>query len=101
MGPHTGARFGLRMKMIMQATYRQRLPLQLEALEQREMLHGGVYPEVTLQTNFRDITIELYADDAPGTVQNFLNYINDGDYTNAIFHRSRLQLRAARGRFYQ
>lgn len=32
--------------------------------------------------------IELLATDAPKTVTNFLNYVNKGAYTNALFHRS-------------
>ena len=37
---------------------------------------------VTLKTNYGDITLELFADKAPATVENFLNYVNDGDYIN-------------------
>ncbi len=50
------------------------------------MLHGA-QPDVTLDTNFGQITIELFDDDAPGTVDNFLTYVADGDYVNSIFHR--------------
>ena len=32
--------------------------------------------------------VELLANDAPKTVTNFLNYVNKGAYTNALFHRS-------------
>ncbi|GEA13708.1 peptidylprolyl isomerase [Alteromonas sp. KUL49] len=42
---------------------------------------------VTLKTNFGDITLELFADKAPKTVENFLSYVNDGFYDNTIFHR--------------
>jgi Ca2+-binding RTX toxin-like protein len=38
-------------------------------------------------TNFGIFEIELFQDAAPQTVQNFLHYINDGDYTNSFFHR--------------
>jgi Ca2+-binding RTX toxin-like protein len=41
----------------------------------------------TFTTNFGDIELELFPDVAPVTVQNFLNYIEDGDYDNSIFHR--------------
>ena len=44
-------------------------------------------PVVTLQTNLGPIPIELYADKTPVTVNNFLNYVNDGDFTNTFFHR--------------
>lgn len=42
---------------------------------------------VTFQTNHGDITLELYADKAPKTVENFLSYVKDGFYDNTIFHR--------------
>ena len=44
-------------------------------------------PYVVLETNFGDITIELYPDDAPITVDNFLSYVNDGFYNGTVFHR--------------
>ncbi|NVK56699.1 MAG: peptidyl-prolyl cis-trans isomerase [Alteromonadaceae bacterium] len=42
---------------------------------------------VTFKTNYGDITLELYADKAPKTVENFLSYVKDGFYDNTIFHR--------------
>jgi peptidyl-prolyl cis-trans isomerase B (cyclophilin B) len=42
---------------------------------------------VRLQTNFGDITIELDAERAPDTTQNFLEYVRSGFYDNTIFHR--------------
>ena len=61
----------------------------------------GSNPVVTIDTNLDailpatisgepvrgKIPIELRADVAPGTVENFLTYANDGDFDNAIFHR--------------
>jgi peptidyl-prolyl cis-trans isomerase B (cyclophilin B) len=44
-------------------------------------------PVVTLSTNMGDIRIELNADKAPITTQNFLEYIKDGFYDGLIFHR--------------
>ena len=43
---------------------------------------------VLLETSMGDIVIELYPDVAPGHVQNFLNYVNDGDYDKSFLHRS-------------
>lgn len=43
---------------------------------------------VIMQTSLGDIKIELFDNDAPGTVQNFLNYVNDGDYEDSFIHRS-------------
>ena len=42
---------------------------------------------VTLTTNFGDIKIELDANKAPDTVENFINYVNSGHYDGTIFHR--------------
>lgn len=42
---------------------------------------------IKLTTNFGDITLELDAEKAPETVQNFLNYVTSGFYNNTIFHR--------------
>ena len=39
---------------------------------------------VTFKTNHGDITLELYADKAPKTVENFLSYVQDGFYDNAM-----------------
>ena len=42
---------------------------------------------VKLHTNFGVITLELFADKAPKTVENFKQYVRDGHYDNTIFHR--------------
>ncbi len=42
---------------------------------------------VILTTNHGNITIELDAEKAPKTVENFLAYANAGHYTGTIFHR--------------
>jgi peptidyl-prolyl cis-trans isomerase B (cyclophilin B) len=42
---------------------------------------------VKLHTNFGVITIQLDAEKAPNTVKNFLEYVNNGSYSNTIFHR--------------
>lgn len=48
----------------------------------------GSNPVVSLNTNFGPLVMELFLDRKPITVNNFLNYINDGDYINTFFHRS-------------
>ncbi len=45
------------------------------------------YPRVLLQTNFGDITMELYDANAPITVENFLQYVRTGFYDDTVFHR--------------
>ena len=42
---------------------------------------------VTLQTNKGAIVLELDAEKAPVTTQNFLQYVKDGFYDGTIFHR--------------
>lgn len=42
---------------------------------------------VILTTNYGNITIELDAEKAPKTVENFLAYVNAGHYAGTIFHR--------------
>ena len=44
-------------------------------------------PRVVLETNFGNIVIELYPDEAPITVDNFLGYVNSGFYNGLLFHR--------------
>ena len=42
---------------------------------------------VILNTNHGQITIELNAEKAPKTVENFLTYVKSGHYDGTIFHR--------------
>jgi peptidyl-prolyl cis-trans isomerase B (cyclophilin B) len=42
---------------------------------------------VLLTTNHGNITIELDAEKAPKTVENFLTYVTSGHYNGTIFHR--------------
>ncbi len=44
-------------------------------------------PKVRLHTSAGDIVLELYPEDAPISVENFLKYVNDGYYDDKIFHR--------------
>ena len=48
---------------------------------------GKGNPMVLLSTSAGDIKIELYADKAPITVQNFLDYVKAGYYDGTTFHR--------------
>jgi cyclophilin family peptidyl-prolyl cis-trans isomerase len=47
----------------------------------------GANPLVAMETNFGDMTLELYPDEAPITVDNFLDYVNSGFYDGLVFHR--------------
>ncbi|GAB4120931.1 MAG: peptidylprolyl isomerase [Sideroxydans sp.] len=42
---------------------------------------------VKLETNHGTIVLQLDAEKAPLTVQNFLDYVNAGFYSNTVFHR--------------
>ena len=44
-------------------------------------------PMIKMTTSKGDITIEMYADDAPETVANFQNYVESGFFDGLIFHR--------------
>jgi peptidyl-prolyl cis-trans isomerase A (cyclophilin A) len=43
--------------------------------------------QVRFETNLGNIDIELFEDEAPITVTNFLNYVNNSDYDGTIIHR--------------
>lgn len=44
-------------------------------------------PVVVMETSMGTIRIELFADRAPKTVENFLAYVDDKHYDGTIFHR--------------
>lgn len=55
---------------------------------------GGVFaeeksenPRVLLNTNAGDIVLELYPEDSPLSVDNFLEYVDSHFYDGTIFHR--------------
>lgn len=43
--------------------------------------------KVLLKTSKGDIQLELDAENAPATVENFLRYVRDGHYDDTVFHR--------------
>ena len=44
-------------------------------------------PQVRFVTNQGEWVVELYPEQAPVTVANFLNYVDEGAYSNNLFHR--------------
>jgi cyclophilin family peptidyl-prolyl cis-trans isomerase len=44
-------------------------------------------PQVIMRTSHGDITLRLFAEKAPITVENFLDYVDSGFYNDTIFHR--------------
>ena len=47
----------------------------------------GENPIVKLETSEGDITVVLFADKSPKTVENFLAHVDEGFYENTVFHR--------------
>ncbi len=50
-------------------------------------LEGADNPMVVIETSMGNITVELYPDRAPKSVENFLSYVKDGFYEGTVFHR--------------
>ena len=50
-------------------------------------LEAGENVNVKMVTNKGIIELELYADKAPITVENFVKYTNDGFFNETVFHR--------------
>jgi len=46
-------------------------------------------PVVVMSTSLGDITLELFKDKAPASVENFLRYATEGFYNDTVFHRVR------------
>lgn len=51
------------------------------------LLVYGSNPVVTLNTNQGPIVVEMLENMTPGTVDNFLTYVNSGAYDSSVFHR--------------
>ncbi|MBX3364323.1 MAG: peptidylprolyl isomerase [Phycisphaeraceae bacterium] len=60
----------------------------VDGLPLAAMLEVPTNPVVVFETNFGKIYIELFPQDAPTTVANFLNYVQRGLYSETMFHRS-------------
>lgn len=54
-------------------------------------------PKVEMETTYGKLTIELYMDDAPNTVVNFLTLVDKGFYDGLTFHRIITQFMAQGG----
>ena len=49
--------------------------------------HAQDNPVVIMETSLGNITIELFQDEAPVSVENFLAYASDDFYKDTVFHR--------------
>lgn len=61
--------------------------LALPAVGQDEAAPAAKNPRVSLETSKGTIVVELHADKAPLSVENFLGYVEAGFYEGTIFHR--------------
>ena len=52
------------------------------------VMQSAAQTKVIFTTNFGEIPIVLFDAEAPNTVDNFLSYVERGDYRNTIFHRA-------------
>ncbi|GAC03560.1 peptidylprolyl isomerase [Paraglaciecola chathamensis] len=57
------------------------------ALQQAQAQTKQVNKQATIQTSLGDIAIELYSQQAPATVANFIAYIKDAAYNGGDFYR--------------
>ena len=63
-------------------------PAQPVAIPAPAVISARVAPQkVLLSTSLGDIVIELNAERAPKTVENFLGYLRSGHYDGTVFHR--------------
>ena len=67
--------------------FKKELPKYTNILDAAELNGYSKHPEVILETSKGDVTIELYPDDAPGTVLKFLELVEQGFYDGKAFHR--------------
>src|SRR3989338_7795352 len=65
----------------------QWIPLLLGLTVMASPASGQSRPRAVIETTKGPITIELYADKAPKTVQNFITLAKRGFYNGIIFHR--------------
>ena len=47
----------------------------------------GNHPMIKLETSMGNIVLELDAENAPKSTENFIQYVKDGSYDGTIFHR--------------
>ena len=49
---------------------------------------GQAQTQVKVSTTLGEFTLELFDTGAPGTVENFLNYVETGRFNESVVHRS-------------
>src|SRR5690242_11633024 len=58
-----------------------------EAAPAADAAKAPVASKVLIKTSLGDMTVELYPEKSPKSVENFLTYVNSGFYDGTIFHR--------------
>ncbi len=62
-------------------------PVQAPPLQAPADVPSPGNPVVVVSTSLGDFTLELFRDRAPVTVENVLQYVREGFYTDTVFHR--------------
>ena len=62
-------------------------PKAADAAPAADFAKAPVASKVLIKTSLGDMTVELYPDKSPKSVENFLTYVNAGFYDGTIFHR--------------
>jgi peptidyl-prolyl cis-trans isomerase A (cyclophilin A) len=65
----------------------QTAPASQPAQAETKPADPGLHPRVTLETSLGNIVLELDAEKAPITVDNFIGYVQSGYYAGVCFHR--------------
>ena len=71
------------------AQARQTRPVQVPTVQPQAVVPAPGNPVALISTSLGDMTVELYKDRAPVSVENFLQYANEGFYNDTVFHRVR------------
>jgi len=62
-------------------------PLAYAQDETTAVTEASQNPKATIHTSMGDIQLELFPQEAPATVANFIQYAKEGHYNGTIFHR--------------
>jgi len=76
-----------RVRELEQAIDRDRLKVEEEMAKRQADAAADDRPRVQLATSAGDLVVELFEDEAPNTVANFINLVEKGFYDGTPFHR--------------
>lgn len=78
----------LLMRLLLRSLFARSASVLLLALSALLAPAANAQSYVCVESSLGNFCIELFDDVAPRTVENFLKYVNDGDYNNTFIHRS-------------